>query len=356
MAIINLAAVSLGNTLNNVRLITDVSYSKKGYIGDFNPIIIISSVIVIFIIPFLYKMFSSLSILSAIVLILFLFLETLFSYYRVVYRLELNFSGALKNSLISAFGTMVGVFLVWLTHLWPLAYLSSIIASVSYLIPKNRLIEEPFRTTPLMKLTLEKWGVLILTSLFANALVYLDRFLLFPIIGSEAVSTYNVASFLGKSFGAFLTPLAGILLGYFAQDSFKMSVKRFWIINSIIFLISALFFIFVILFGTFFTRIFFPTIVDHASAYLVLANLAAILGGTGAVTQASVLRYARTYWQIVIQTIYTIIYVGIGVISIKYWGVLGFCYAAIVANSTRLLLLYLIGQIAIQGIKTSRTN
>ena len=344
IAIINIASVALGNTLNNVRLISETNYHIRGFSGDFNILIVSSSTIIVLLIPILYIVFPQLSIMNSVILALFLFFETLISYYRVIYRLELNFSGALKNNILSALGSLLGLFLAYATGLWAVAYLMSTIFSFIYLFPKNHLVQEPFRSTPLLKQTLGKWGVLIFTSLVANGLLYLDRFLLYPIIGPKAVSIYNVSTFLGKSFGAILTPIAGVLLGYYAQDTFYMTIKRFWYINGIVIIFSMMFYLFIVVFGNWMTGIFYPTLIDQASQYILLANLGAVLSGIGILTQVSVLRYAKTYWQIIIQITYSFVYIGLALITLNHWGLLGFCYAAISANFIKLFMLFIIGQ------------
>ena len=62
-------------------------------------------------------------------------------------------------------------------------------------------------------------------------MLYLDRLLLLPILGGSAVSVYTVASFAGKSLGVLMTPMAGVLLSYYAQKDYVMTRKTFWKIN-----------------------------------------------------------------------------------------------------------------------------
>ena len=140
-----------------------------------------------------------------------------------------------------------------------------------------------------------------------------------------------------------MTPIAGVLLGYYAQKNFAMNRKLFWIINSSVLIVSAAFFLVTVLLGEWFTGILYPELIEQSAPYMILANLASIINATASMTQPSVLKYAPTYWQIIIQCVYCIGYIGLGVIMMQKWGIMGFCVAALIANLLRLLLLYVLG-------------
>ena len=80
-------------------------------------------------------------------------------------------------------------------------------------------------------MTLIKYIILIFTGLSTTLSTYLDRLIIYPLLGGDAVTVYTVASFFGKSLGIVMTPIAGVLLGYYAQRNFIMTKKKFWSIN-----------------------------------------------------------------------------------------------------------------------------
>ena len=128
--------------------------------------------------------------------------------------------------------------------------------------------------------TFQKTCVLFVTTFIANLIQYLDRLLLLPILGGEAVSVYTVASFFGKSLGVLVTPLASVLLSYYAQKDFGMTTRRYWKINLSMIAFSTAFFLFCVAVGPFGTGIFYPTLIDAARPYILLANLAAVINVT----------------------------------------------------------------------------
>ena len=276
---------------------------------------------------------------------------TLRAYYVVAYRLILNFKKLLISNVIMCGGYLLGIFITIQTGVWPLSFALGEIAASIYILTTTSLVKEPCKKTELFKTSFNKFMILIGTTLIANLIQYLDRLLIYPVLGADSVSAYTVASFFGKSLGVVMVPIAGVLLGYYAQKDFKMSKKRFWKINITVLILSGAFYVFAFWISPWFTGLLYPTLMEQAGPYIALANLAAIISVTGNITQPAVLQYAQTYWQIVIQVIYGLIYVGGGLLALLNYGLTGFCYAAISASLIRLILLYIIGHRGIRKME-----
>ena len=161
------------------------------------------------------------------------------------------------------------------------------------------------------------------------------------------MATYSTAAFFGKSVAVIISPLSSVLLGYYCQDTFKMSLKYFWSGNIIVLVLSALFMLISIIMAPWLTGLLFPTLIDMANPYIFISNLAAILCFAGNVAQSAVLKFANIFWQIVIQVCYAAIYVILGVLVMPKYGLWGFCYVVLFANVVRLILLYTIGHYSI---------
>lgn len=101
-----------------------------------------------------------------------------------------------------------------------------------------------------------------------------------------------------------MTPIAGVLLGYYAQKGFKMSKKLFWSINGLTFVIGVLFMVFSAIVAPIVTRVLYPTIYTNAAPYILAANLAATINVLCSLTQASVLKFAPTWVQIIKELAY----------------------------------------------------
>ena len=343
MGVVNIFITALGNTLNNTRLIQEDIYRKKELHGDYNALLWIACVTAGVVVLGISGSMTNLSLINRVFLMAATVGGVLRSYYCVQYRIVLNFTKNMISNCVVAAGYIVGILVYNFYENWPVIFVMGEVIGLIYIIKTCEIVHEKMQFTILFKETSLKYVMLIVTGLLGNILVYLDRLLLLPSLGGEAVSIYTVASFFGKTLGIVMTPIAGVLLGYYAQKNFAMNRKLFWIINSSVLIVSAAFFLVTVLLGEWFTGILYPELIEQSAPYMILANLASIINATASMTQPSVLKYAPTYWQIIIQCVYCIGYIGLGVIMMQKWGIMGFCVAALIANLLRLLLLYVLG-------------
>lgn len=353
MGIGNVLVTSIGNSVNNARLLMETDYLEKKYAGDFMPIITFGSIASsgIFLV---YLLFSGNvnSWITALLLIVYVLLGNMRGYGVVAYRLTLNFRDNLICSFFISLGQAIGLLILVATHMetiWPIVFVIGELAAIPVLLVNTSIFMEPFHITPLVSKTIGKITILIFTALIANILIYLDRIMLLPILGGEAVSIYTTASFMGKCLGILLTPMAGVLLGYFAQSSFKMTKFKYRSINILVLIGAAAFFVICLLIAKPITGFLFPTLIERAIPYLVIANLTAIIGAVGNMTQPAVLKYAPLSFQIYIQLAYCAIYLGGGLYGAKTNGLMGFAIAALFASIARLIALFALGEKYIDG-------
>lgn len=348
MGIVNTFSAALGNTLNNTRLIQDTKYNEKRITGDYNILLLFSNVIGFLSILFISIIYFEKNINTSILLAFLTALSLTKSYLLVGYRININYRLNFFCHLASCIGYAIGIIIVHMSKIWALAFIISEMISIAFVIFTSRLHKEPLKITMLMRETSIKYVFLIATGLFGNLLVYFDRFIIYPILGGESVSIYSTASLFGKSLGLLITPIAGVLLSYFSQKNYIMTKKLFWTINIIVFIISFIFFALSLFIAPWLTKLLYPAFAENANKYITVANIAAIINVASMIIQPSILKFAPTYWQVLKEIIYGVIYFCIGITLLKSYGIFGFCCATIIANSARLALLCLIGFIYIK--------
>ena len=351
MGIVNTIIVAFGNTLNNVRLIMATEYELKNKIGDFNLIAVVMSFIVFFATIIISNFFFSIPNHVAIGVAVFAVLGALKSYYCVSFRLVLNFKRILVQHIVGAVGYIIGIGVLFLLPYWVLPFIFAECFQLIFIFKYSNLYKEPLKPTALFKLTFAKYMILITTGFSSTLITYLDRLVIYPLLGAGAVSTYTVASYFGKSLSILMTPVAGVLLGYYAQKGFKMSSKLFWIINGTTIAIGATFMILSSIIAPPVTKFLYPNLYLGARPYIFVANMAATINVLCSLTQVSVLKFAPTWIQIVKELAYGIVYVICGYFLLNNYGLMGFCVAAVVANIIKLFVLYSIGSIYIGKAK-----
>lgn len=345
MAVVNIVAAAFGSTLNNTRLIQNKEYIENNEQGDFNIILTIACSLAAVVIIVIGNSTLNFDVLDNIFVSACVILGVYNTYMNVGYRLKLNYKMLIASNISRFCGYMFGIFLAYKMGRWIFAFLFGEVFDCILLSLTTHLLKEPYKTTILLKKTIKKYGILVLTGLLVSVTVYLDRFIIYPILGAEYVSVYTVASFFGKALGLIMAPIAGVLLSYYAQRDFKMNMRKFLSINVIFLLLSIFFVFFSNICSVWVTGLLYPTLIDSAAPYIMLANLASIIGVLAYMVMPMVLMYSNIYWQVIIHVVYLIVYFGLGTFLLSTNGLIGFCIAAICANLLKILLLYIAGAI-----------
>ena len=206
-----------------------------------------------------------------------------------------------------------------------------------------KFYRESLRKTDRMSRTAKAYLQLAFVNLASNLLMYADRIIIHPILGPESVSYYSTASFFGKSAGIVMTPIAGVLLGYFSQKNFAASKKLFLLVNGISLGCLVLFQLFCWICAPWFTRLLYPSLYQQSLPYIFLANLGAVVSIAGNMAQPMILKACPTKYLMGIQLLYGGAYLLLSFLLLPVWGLMGFCVATILANLVRLLALYGLG-------------
>ncbi|TJX13641.1 hypothetical protein E9840_08575 [Tissierella creatinini] len=343
MGIINTISSSLLGSLNNVRLIRNEEYEKKGVKGDFNPLLIITLLIsmVFCYIVFIYTYKTEVTL--AIALVLVLGLHGFREYYFVGYRLKLNFRLNLIAKIFSSAGYIIGLLIAKTTAFWPFAFIAGELFSCIFIAFTTDVINEPIKFTPLCHSTVRKFVILICSGFVGNVFIYFDRLFIYPVLGAAAVSAYSVASYFGKSLAIILTPIASVLLSYYSRKDYNMTRKLFWITNVVTIGIAVLFIGFSYFAAPYVIKYLYPGIFESAKPYLFIGNTAATIGVVANMAQPAVLKYAPTFWQIIVLFVYGGVYLVSSIILVRMLGLYGFALSVAISNLTRTLILYLVG-------------
>jgi len=146
------------------------------------------------------------------------------------------------------------------------------------------------------------------------------------------------------------TPIGGVLLGYFAQNSFRMSKKKFRLFNVSILGISAFFAILIFLIGPFITRLLYSEIYPMAREYLFIANGAAVVAVICNMIQTVILKFSPTYFQIVKEILYLFTYLLLCFLLIPTYGLVGFCIATLLSNIIKYITITVMGELTFRAI------
>lgn len=343
MGVVNTFIGTVGNSLNNVRLVCNNQYERDNN-GDFNILLIIGSLFAMVACFLVIKVYVCLSFSVSVLILFALLLGIARTYYSVSFRIILDFNKVFFCNLCISMGYLAGGIIVWLGGSWIFVFIFGEFAGLLYLKKYSFVISLEFYRTSDFGETTKKYIYFAGAALIGNAIVYLDRLFILPVLGGENVAIYSVSSIMGKSIGMAMLPVAGVLLGYFAQKEFYMSRKIFNMVSGVSFIICTLFYIVSLAIAEPVVGILYPSLVNSAKQYMYLANLAAVIEIFSGMLLPIVLKYGKSYWQVIVNIVYGVLFCSLGIYFSLNYALLGFCYATLIANSVRVAILYMISR------------
>lgn len=329
----NLITSVLGGALNNTRLIREKKYNKYKIIGDFNILLILSVIIsIILSIGVMFHFRKCLLWSESLTMVILSPLLTIRVYLLVFYRMLLRFDYLIKQTGIVVLGYLIGIVIFKLTGIWGSIFIFGESLGIIYIVFTSKFIKEGLKKTILFKETSNIFLQLSATNIIGSSLNYLDRLIIFPVLGAESVSLYYISSVIGKMISFVATPLSSIILSHVVKIN-KNQVRKvfiYLILGTIIFLILS----FVVLLGItpLAISILYPNNIESVKKYYILTNIIVILQMVYIVMRPILIRFCPTVLQLRIQGIALIIYVSLSLILMTKYGLLGYCYSGIITQ------------------------
>jgi O-antigen/teichoic acid export membrane protein len=350
MGIINTVALTIGGALDNIRLINNQDYVEQNVQGDFRVILEYASFFGIIIITLLTLLLSKYGNLFDLIYIVIITLLTILrSYIIVEYRIRMNFVLVFWYNITVCMGYIIGAMISFWIGIWQIAFICGELFALIFALFTTDILREPRTKTKLFSKTLVGFIHLVISAIIVNALIYLDRFLIYPFMGGNQVAVFFAASMIGKLVGMAFQPISGVMLSYFAQNKKRMQLKDFWTFNLVVLAISAIFYVACLYFAPGVIGMLYPNLIEDALKILPIANLAAIIATIGSLTQPILLRFSPTYWQVVIQIIFGATYIFSGIILLNMYGLYGFCIATLLSSVIRLIIMWIVGSFSLSG-------
>lgn len=341
ISLFTLFSFPFGIVLNNVRLLLDKDYHLGNLDGDFNFLLIVSSIIssILVIVGTVYyeKDFSFINIILMVVIsCLNLFRE----YMLVSFRLKLNYKSILINNILLGIGYIIGTGIFYITSYWHFIYIVGSGISLIYIMKNSNLLKESYGVTEKFKSTLYKSFILYCSSFLKTLVSYADKLLLFPLLGPEAVAIYYTANILGKIISMVINPVSSVILSYLSSENngiFKF--KSFVVIISIISFVG--YFVTIIISKPI-LDLLYPNWASESFKLIYITTASTIIEIICSIIHPFILKYNNINWQIVISTANLIVYVVCAMLFYYSSGLKGFCFGILIATIIKLILMAII--------------
>lgn len=350
IAFMNIFAVTFGNTLNNSRLLMKDNNINKEIESNFNLLWLILSITNSLLIYFLLFSLGKYNLYMIFIIILSSNFLLFRAYYTVEYRLSLNYKRIFNVSLYSLIGYSLGGIVATLTNEWIIIFFLGELFPIIYIAFNSSLLKYKISYNPIFWKIYSNFFYLVIAAFLLTLINYLDRLIINPMIGAKYVSIFVVSSFLGKTIGVVLGPISGVLLSYYVKEN-NINLKSFYKRLFYYFVLGIIGFICIVILGRPFIYILYPKIYPYINPYFYIANFGAILFILGNLIQPNLLVVTKAYISTVIQIIYFFIYIILSYIFIKEYQLIGFCYAIIISNFCRIILMITFTHINIKYTK-----
>lgn len=260
-------------------------------------------------------------------------------YADVEYRLSLNYVGYFLYYLAISIGYGIGAVIFMITKQWYYALLTGEILGVAFVLVRGKILR--FDGKPAkgeIKPVLNVISTLFLSNVISNLIYNGDRIILKAAIGGAAVTTYYLASLIGKTMTLITTPLNSVIIGYLMRYEGRLKKKTFALICVAAVVISIIGMLGCYLASVILIPILYPGELPNVKPFLMLGSLAQIVYFVGSIITVLLLRFGKKRDQMYVNVSYAIVF-GIACIPSTYkWGLMGFCISYLVTTVIRLVI------------------
>lgn len=337
LALLNVVPATLGNALNNIRLIFSKAEEPEEQAADYNVILLIMAglnlVVVAAFSIFYERHISAVSLfLTLVVSVLWLYRD----YHLVAFRLNINYIFIVVTNLIMVLGYLVGFLLFRSTGQWQFIYILGNLLALLFIFSKSALWREPLRISKNFWKISSQTGLLFTSNMLTRLTTYADKLLIFPILGGATVSVYYAATLFGKVVSMAITPISSVMLSYLSKVSKKNdSTFRLAFFSSAAVCIVGYFVCLAVsrpVLGW-----LYPQFVDGAMRYITITTGTMVLTALISIVNPFVLKFFDMKWQVAINSLYAALYIGLSLALLGNFGLYGFCVGTLIATAMKLL-------------------
>lgn len=342
ISLLTVISNTLGNTLNNIRLLNDGKYKKKRIVGDFNQLLLRESIISLIIVgSFSIVLFRQISLIEFLMIEVIGMLMVFHSYFIVDFRLKLDYNAIVWNNVQLALGYFVGYLTFFLTGIWELVYLFGYGFSLIYIFRKTKLWREPLLKTIYWHEILKDTFLLLISGVLGSLLNYSDKIIIYPMIGAEAVTIYYIATLLGKLVSMVIGPINSVMLSYIVKLK-QISNKILTLILCSAVMIAVVGYIICLTFGEVVLKYIYPQHFSEVVKYMPITSATAMIMMLISVLYPFVLKFCKMKWQVIIDATSLICYVCLGVAFYQFYGLHGFCIGVLAAFLIKFFIMFII--------------
>ena len=299
--------------------------------GDFLALLGVYAVL-LFLIGGIDAWFKTHDLLFTLAIALFMVICLIRYYAQVEFRVNLWFKGYLIYFLILSAGYLLGLGLFQVWEHWLVIFVVGEVAAILFVVFRGSVLRMQ-KPGPMFRKLFWPTTVLIISYLL-SATSYLDRVLIQPILGSVAVSEYYAISLVGKIMNMLMQPLITLMVSYLAdRKTSNVNLSGFKKIILYGIPLCAVLVVLCSIATPIAVQILYPNLTDAVPELNIPINIGSVIGFAAGLLTAFLMAEATVVYQIIIRGLCFVVYIGSTLYLTTTRGLLGYAYAAIIANS-----------------------
>ncbi len=343
-AVVSIMGTTFGVAANYSRMVR--SRDKKDTNGDYNVFLTVIAVMCVAVAAgtlLVYKSFNA----AHFILLSVLTVATVLRYYGDVnYRMKLNYKGFFVYYAIITAGYCIGLLLFkFVSPVWMLTILAGEVAAVLFVFFNGDIFKGKNLLTRSEHFggTMKSVGVLSATNLLSAVAQQSDKIILGLAMGGEAVTTFYVATLLGKVISLLTTPLNGVLIGYLTKYEGKLTRKMISVFALVLLGLGLIALLGCFIASEIFVKLFYPDVYADAEQYFFIASAGQVFYFISNCLMTVILRVASEKYQMYINMIYVAIYAATVIPLTMSFGIWGMAIALLITNGLKFAITSLVG-------------
>lgn len=260
-------------------------------------------------------------------------------YTECMFRIQINYRRILLSSVICSLGYMAGFLLYLAGASWCVIFLCGEGAAVVYAALAGRAFAAENRVSRAFTDTLKSVATLTCSYLISYVLIYSDRFILEAFTDSSLAGRYFNATYYGKLVAVVIPPVTSVLLSNISKGTIKLNVKMTARVTWFSIGAVLLFFAAGIPGARIMMLILFPDSYGAVVSFIDIANLSLIVYYSCSIINMLAIRLCPYILQIVVEVVYSALYLGAGILGTYLYGVTGFAAGSLLVNILRFIML-----------------
>ena len=343
-AVVSIMGTTFGVAANYSRMVR--ARDKKDTNGDYNIFLTIISVLCVAVAAGTLIVYGSFNITHFLLLTVLMIATVLRYYGDVNYRMKLNYKGFFVYYAVITAGYCIGLLLFKaISPIWMLTILAGEVAAVLFVLFNVNIFKGKnlFTRSENFGGTMKSVGVLSTTNLLSAVAQQSDKIILGLAMGGEAVTTFYVATLLGKVISLLTTPLNGVLIGYLTKYEGKFTKKMIAIFAAVLLGLGIIALLGCFIASEIFVKLFYPDVYNDAEQYFLLASAGQVFYFISNCLMTVILRVASEKYQMYINIIYIIIYTATVIPLTLSFGLWGMTIALLITNGAKFVITTAVG-------------